>query len=184
MGHGAGWTTVSRRLDIVVAKTAWSAVEGKLSDSDAVKSKIRARARSIPSMMRVSGLVVTHAFLLSRKAPEDQWVSQTLYSMVKAEVGGLQSTAKDFVVGAAELDLKTLSLAQAYSLISADHLKRACEVLFPDEKELKSKRDRVKPDDAEVADQADDSAVEQRTGLPANDGDIGSDTVEGKDENR
>ena len=119
------------RIDYRLSGKAWAVIEQQLTSPDA--SRLRARYRSLPTMLRTSGLVVTLGFLVGRDAVT-KLVARELYALVRMEVAGLADTELLFLAKADELldpaESKIVEASQV-AQIAADHLKRAAEVLLP-----------------------------------------------------
>ncbi len=128
---------MSERLDYRLSTAAWSAVSAKTpidgdSSGAAAARRARSRLRSLPSLLRASGLVVTLGFLRSHDA-NDQWVADALWTLVRGEVASQPQTVEEFLSRTGPIGENPELVAELSLLarIAADHLKRAAEVLLP-----------------------------------------------------
>jgi hypothetical protein len=98
--------------------------------SEAAK-QVRSRARSIPSLLRTSGFVVTLSMLKSRAdaRPGDAWVAKTLYSGVREFFPSLPDDSTTFIKSPP--DPTNAAEVEGIAQIVAEVLKRSAEVLIP-----------------------------------------------------
>lgn len=131
----------AQRIETIVAAKLWPELQKRkdrylpagvpLTPVPKELSETRSRARSLPSLLRTSGLVVTLSMLLSRdeKARDgDHWIASTLYDTVRHFFPGLPEKPVEFV---SSLPSHQQAEIEAVSRIVADILKRSAEVLIP-----------------------------------------------------
>lgn len=119
------------RIDLQMAQRSFEAIGRHIGSSFA--GELRSRARSLPSMLRTSGVAVTLSFLEAKaKGREgDGVLLQAVHSELARFVPAGGKSVVAFLQTCATHDAATTARVTHIAVLAADHLKRAAEVLLP-----------------------------------------------------